>query len=334
MLIFGIKPERRRQLRGLLRVFGYFTVVGLALGGVRLRHARAEVDSQAIQLGRQMMKLSSAKQQDTYHATVNGQSIFMANSLATNDTTKGVLDRYEAYCKANAAQSPEDWRKLATARGADKPTPELFKVGMLRSGSDDEGAVLCFTKTAKSKGSLQEAIEAFGQTGDVGAFGAMRYVYAKKTEKGNTHVLAVWSDDKFVLADFIPPEDGTDAPGKDWDGIPRVPNAQRVLSAHLDGTPFGLNVYSGKEHPEKVVSHMDETMNKLGWVALDPEVEQIEKQEPGHDLRTRIYEKDGVLVTLASRVQEEGLTMTGFGVAGVGELDHVLKRAAPVSRVP
>lgn len=333
MIIFRIKPEKRRHLRGLVRVFAYFAVVGLALGAIRLRHARAEVESQTIVLGRQMMKLSSAKQHDTYHATVNGQSLFAASSLSERDSTKTILDRYEAHCKANAAQDPEQWKNLANGK-ADRPATEFFKLGMLRAGDDEEGTVLCFTKTASSKSTLREAIEAFGQTGDVGAFGAVRYVYAKKTEKGNTHVLAVWSDQKFQLSDFIPPEDGSDAPGKDFDGVPRVPGSQRVLSAQLDGTPFGLNVYAGKEAPEKVVAQLDESMHKLGWFGLDPEVEQIEQQEPGHDLKTRLYEKDGVIVTVASRVQEQGLTMTGLGVAGVGELDHMMKRASPVSRAP
>jgi hypothetical protein len=317
MYILRLSPEKRRHLRGCLRVMAYFAVIGTVTGAVQVRQARAEVKSKSIELGRQMMQLAHATDHDVNKVVWNGQAMYVASSLS-KDTPKAVLDRYEGHCASNAAQPAAGWRELAGKEAKDKP---FFQAGMLRAGDDSEGTILCFAKGAQSKGTVKEAVTAFAETGELGALGSMRYVYVRPTDQGNTLVLTAWTDDKFSVKELVA-EDDKDSLGEDFPQIPRAPDQHRMISTKLEGTPFGLNVYEGKDSPEKVAAFYDEQMPKLGWFGIDPELDQIEKEEGALSTVARLYEKDGVVLTVVMRPQKEtGLTTTGLGLAGVGALD-------------
>ena len=147
--------------------------------------------------------------------------------------------------------------------------------GIVRGGDGDEGAVLCFTKTPSSKRTFSEAVKTFATTGELGALGGVRYVYAHKSKQGNTVVLTAWTDEQFNVMRFMG-EDGKDAEGEDFTGLPRPPASTRVMSARLEDTPFGINVYRSKTAPAELAKIYDESMIKEGWMALDPELENIE----------------------------------------------------------
>jgi hypothetical protein len=308
---------RIKHVRGLVRAGAYLLGLTMVFGALRVRSARADVEDRTVQLGRQMMTLANAAEHDVNKVTLNGQTMFIGNSIG-HDTAEKILDRYQAYCEANAAQPPESWRELSSKDGAKTEKKKWLPTGVMRGGDNHEGTVVCFTKTAKSKQSIVEAAKAFADTGDLGMLGAARYVYVKQTEQGNTHVLTAWTDETFSLSQLVGEED-KDVPGQDFGGeIPRVASSRRAFSARLEDTGFGVNVYQSKEEPAKIVEHFDYMMQGQGWSAVDPELERHE--EGGPPRVGRLYEKNMVVLTLtavrASADPKDG-TFTVLGLAGV-----------------
>lgn len=275
-------PRKRRHLRGLARVFFYFTVIGIVSAAFSVRAARAEMKTRTLELGRQMMQLARASNHDVTPVRFNGQQMLLASST-TDDAAKDVLDRYEAHCEGS--------------------------LKVLRSGDDREGTVVCFVKGAETKASLREAFEAFAETGELGYLGKLRFAYARRNPgTGRTLVLTAWTEDTFNLVDMMPAE-GKDAPGADFAEVPRVPNATRALSVRAEGLPYGLNVYQTKD--EGTLAFYDVEMTRLGYKGVDPELDEVEVGGRG-----RAYVRDGVVVTVASH-RHEGSNFVMVGLAGV-----------------
>lgn len=317
-------PERAKHRRGLVRLFGFSTAVGVVCAGLSIRAARAEVVDQSIVVGRQMVGLANSDNNDVTKIVMNGQTMFVASSL-TDDTVPTVLSRYQEHCKENLAQSTEVWRALAekaaaaNTDAANQGAAMAETGGTLRGGNDDEGAVLCFVRSSTSKASLPDALKSLQETGELGALGQLRYVYAKKTQKGGAHVLAAWTLEKFNMNELLPQE-GRDVAGMDFDGVPRPAESTRILSAYLDGTPYGANVYQSRVSPEKTIAAYDDTLTKQGWFALDIEGDGKRRADILKGVTGRLYEKDGVVMTVISKVDGDRTT-TALGLAGARERD-------------
>lgn len=314
--------ERIEHRRGMLRVLAYGTVVGIVCAGFSVRAARAEVADQSIVVGRKMMELANTSRNDVSKVILNGQTMFFASSL-TDDAPDQVLARYEDNCRKNAAQSPESWRGLATdaakadATKAAQNDTMAQTGGVLRGGSGEEGTLICFVKSSSSKSTLSEALTSFQQTGELSALGMLRFVYVKKSQSGGAHILAAWTLEKFNVKEMMPEED-QDVPGNDFSEIPRPTNSVRTFSAYLDGTPYGVNMYLSNESPQAVTASFDATLTKQGWFALDIEGPAKRADESLKGMLGRVYERDGVLLTVATGV-EGNKTMTAIGLAGLHE---------------
>lgn len=279
--------QRSKNRRGALRAIAYCAFVALVSLGITARSARAELGDRTLVLGREMLTLAKASHHDVTKIEVNGQEVFVGSSV-TSDGVRAVLDRYEESCRTK------------------KSHDELVEHGMLRSGTASEGTIVCFTKGARTMGSLSDAVEAFAMTGELGRIGNARLVYARRSpSSGNTTVLTAWTDEKFNLLELAPEDTSKDATGADFPEVPRPSGSVRVLSAVASGTPYGLNVYRSGDAPAAVIAAYDTSMTQLGWHAI-----------PGNGDASRLYSKDGVVLTLAAS-REGGETLTGLGVAGV-----------------
>jgi hypothetical protein len=315
-------PERVKHRQGLIRVFGYATAVGLVCAAFSIRAARAEITDQSLIVGRQMIELSKSSKNDIAKVILNGQTMFFANSYSDDDSSK-VLERFAEHCEKNAAQSPETWRELAektakldaAASGSGQAIASTG--GMLRGGTNEEGTILCFVRSESSKPTFSEAMASFQQTGELSALGMLRYVYVKKSQKGGSHILAAWTLEKFNVKEMMPDED-QDVPGEDFSELPRPDGSVRTFAARLDGAPFGVNIYESTSAPEKVALSYDAMLTKQGWFAIDIESEPKRSDPSLKGVTGRVYQKDGVLLTMVSRV-ERNKTITGLGVAGVPE---------------
>lgn len=310
---------RREHLRGLLRVGAYMSALTLVVGAFQVRAARAEFQDRSLEIGKQLRQLTQATHEDLNKISMNGQPMWVGSAV-TESPVKGVLDRYETYCNENRSHSSEEWQKLGKeVGGTGVSNKSLFSTGVMRGGSDQEGTVVCFTKSESTKPTFGDSLKAFTETGELGALGAFRYVYAKTTEKGNTLVLTAWTDDKFNLHKLVP-EEGQDVAGNDFTDIPRSAQSNRIFSTRIEGTPFGVNVYRSKEPPSKVTAFYDEAMTQRGWAALAPKLD--ETSDDGSPVLGRLYERDGVVLTLSSHT-EQGESFTALGLAGVSaELDR------------
>ncbi|MBX3199322.1 MAG: hypothetical protein KF894_14410 [Labilithrix sp.] len=316
--------EKAKRIRGLVRVWGYFLCVMAVCGVISIRHARAEYQDQTLHFGRQMVTLAKASNHEVTKVVFNGQPVHVGSSV-TEDSAAHVLERYEEYCKANRGQMDVDFTEINKS-GTVKPllkadevgddAPAIAKAGYVRSGSDDEGAVVCFVKGPKTKPTTGEAFQSFMTTGELGAIGELRYAYASKGPSGKTLVLTVWTDSAFNLRDMVP-EDGQDAAGEDFAEVPRVPNATRIMAAKAADMPYGVNVYKTTDSPAKTFEFFDREMKSAGWFAYDPELNEAEHKGQG-----RAYMKDAVVVTLGSSVQPEG-HFVAVGLAGVAADDKL-----------
>jgi len=319
-----LSVAKSKHVRGLLRAGGYVVCLSLGLGAFQLRNAHAEAKNRTVELGRQMYQLANATQHDVNKLTFNGQPMWLGSSLA-KDSVATVLDRYEAECRQNSAQPTEEWRELANKVDEKKADRPMSSSGVMRAGDSREGTVVCFTKGASSKPTLREAFKSLADTGELGALGNLRYVYAKESSRGRTVVLTAWTDDKFSLSDIVPAE-GTEAKGADFGEIPRPPSSSRLMSAQIENTPFGVNIYrgkGGKDGPASVIGFYDEEMGKRGWAAIDPELgSQMAKrgEENTQGVIGRLYEHNGVVLTLTAH-SDQGDTISSLGLAGVVSSD-------------
>ncbi len=323
MSVFSRNPQKMKHVRGLCRAAGYLTVTAIAFSAWSIKSARAEMKQQTLTLGREMVELARASNHAVTPITMNGEKMYLASSVS-EDSAKNILDRYEASCKANPGQPAAGWKdleRLAGDKGKGDPSasPDIATTGLMRAGDDAEGSVVCFVRGDETKATTEEAFRSFTETGELGALGKLRYVYAKKSSSGRTLVLTAWTESKFNLVQMMP-EEGKDAPGSDFPELPRVPNSTRALSAHAEGLPYGVNVYRTTDEPKKVMAFYDTEMVKIGFRGFNPELDEVKDGGLG-----RTYVRDGVVLTVASKPQPEG-NFVMLGLAGVAA-----DESAPVS---
>lgn len=129
----------------------------------------------------------------------------------------------------------------------------------------------------------------------------MRYAYAKRTPTGTTHVLAAWTDRRFRAEALAAPEDGSDAPGTDSGAVARPPNARRLLTAEVVGTPYAVRVYSSKDDAPLLLRSYDAAMTSKGWERI------ADEKRPGE----RSYVHGGAVVTMVvAKADDGGATVT------------------------
>lgn len=309
-----LRTKDMKHVRGLLRAAGYLSVTMIAFSAYSIKAARAEMKQTSLSIGRDMLQYVQATHHSVTPMSVNGQMMYLGSSVS-DDAVDTVLDKYDDACKKDPGQPHLGWKDVplpneagGNAKRAD--APDLVSKGVMRSGVEGkEGSVLCFMRGEETKPSTQEAWTSFMQTGELGALGKVRYVYAKKTNDGRTLVLTAWTESKFNLNDMIP-EEGKDSAGADFPQIPRVPNSVRALSAHAEGRPYGVNVYKTTDSPAQTLAFYDKHMVTDGWRGVAPEMDP--KEGYGHS-----YVKEGVVLTVGISQQKEG-NFVALGLAGVG----------------
>ena len=318
-----------KRVRGGLRAGGYLCVTMLAFSAYSIKVARAEMKQTSLSIGREMLQFVQASNQSITPISLNGQMMYMGSAV-TDDKVDDVLDRYDEACRKDPGQPNLGWKDVQLDRGPDsakkEDAPDIVSKGVMRAGDGHEGSVLCFMRGENTKPSTQEAWTSFVQTGELGALGKARYVYAKRTQNNHTLVLTAWTGSKFNLKEMMP-ADGGDAPGEDFPQIPRVPHASRALSARAEGLPYGINVYKTTDSPQETLAYYDKAMVSAGWRGIDPEL------DPKTEGYGRNYLRDGVALSLGISVQKEG-NFVALGLAGVGADSPEASPTPSVSREP
>jgi hypothetical protein len=261
--------------------------VSLGLGLVAARSVYGDVKSSALSIGHELGQMGDVGTGRPLR--LNGETIHVGST--TEDLPLAtVLDRAEAGCASNAAGVAGEIASLPEALRRHVPAGTRAS-GVLREDRGDRGIVACLVRDDDHVSTgMKESVARLGamvSTGDLGQVGKLRYVFAERTMSGRTHVVAAWTDGPFNLYALVP-EGGHDTPGTDPADAPRPPGALRILSADIDGVPYGVRLYDTAATPAEVIAVYDAAMPGRGWEpsggAATAGEDQRAYSRPGADL--------------------------------------------------
>jgi len=261
------------------------------------RSARAEMAQLSLQLGRDLLPLSDLLTERA-RVDINGERIWVASALSPQPIRE-ILDRFESYCRGEGV-SGHTWGSGASA--TDKlSVSKLVDVGVLRSEDGAEGAVFCLPGGAEKRDPFPRRLGEFLRTKDLGQLGRVRYAYIRR-ERGMSQVLTLWSDEHLRLDKMVGMAD--EEPGFDNPDLPRPIRSRRIVSATIDGTPYGARGYVSQADPKDVLAAYSDAMVSRGFRAATTA-----------DPLTLGFLRDGSLVTIRADRRAEG---TVIGVAEMG----------------
>lgn len=261
------KARREPRIKKLARLAVYCTAVSLGLGLVAARSVYGDVKQTALSMGHELGQLGDVGTKRPLR--INGEPIFIGSSVE-DLSVKEILDRTEARCKLASAGMAADLENLSATlkQGVEEQVGASKAAGILREDRDDSGVVACLIRDeGEPAGGMNDVAARLGEmvkTGNLGALGRLRYVFAEKTKTGRTHVVAAWTEGPFNLYALMPGA-GKDAPGSDSTLVARPPRAQRILSADVEGVPYSVRIYDSAATPAEIVKMYDDEMPKKGW---------------------------------------------------------------------
>lgn len=279
----------------LLRLLCFSVVVCLGIGLLAARSVYGDMKSSAMSLGHELGKLGDVGK--TRPLRINGEAIFIASTTEDMPLSE-VLNRVEARCKQDSAGMPAELQNLSEA--LQKKLPEGVKgskgAGVIREERPGAGMVACFARDdgqgPDGMKALVGRVAGLVETGDLSKLGKLRYVFAETTKKGRTHIVAAWTDGPFNIYKLAPDEG--DAVGSDPADAPRPPRATRLLTADLEGAPYGVRVYESDAAPQDIIALYDKEMPSRGYAPL--------LGVPGDNADRRAFAKGGVdLLIFADR---------------------------------
>lgn len=295
------REQERGKLAGLVRVLGYFTVVGAFSGVYCVANARAEVGEKMFEIGQNLSELSDLVD-TTHNFSMNGQHVYLSTGYSSQPFGK-VLDRYEQHCKDNDGVFTELFKDA-------EPTTEVsssLKLGILREQKLDQGALVCLTQGSRTASSVLQALQEFNETHDFGALGDIRYVHVKRTPDGRTKTTLLWSDGSLKLDELAPP-DGREPSGRDPVYLPRPAESRRLISIDAVGTKYNAFVYTTDRKPEQVMQEVKSSMESQGWISIGKTVD---------DTLTRGFLRNDVTAYVGIRKDDEN----GKTIVGMSEIE-------------
>lgn len=278
-----------------LRLSVFLLVSALGVTWFLTQRVEAQVGEMLLGLGEQMMRLEGSTQGEPSVVAFNGLPVQILQG-SVDQPMDEVLDEFESRCASHYSELNQELGALVEAglwRGEgeprlDDPTEQQMiarleeevdrveagdEVGVLRRVDGFNGFVACFQppEGQTAPNGLLGAIETFGQTEDLSAFGNMRYVFVEGYEEdgeARTHVVSMWTDEPIVMRDLFP-VDGADAPGSDPEGLARPPSSRRTLSATVEGQPYGLYLYRRDgDHADGTLRFLRRSLEEAGWAVV------------------------------------------------------------------
>jgi hypothetical protein len=258
-------------LAGAIRVsraIVFTVVVFLLCCGVYVRNVRASANEQAVTLGRELAQFGDVLS-GAHRVTINGETVYVATAVS-DQSIKGLLDRFEAYCDAHNGGVPQDFATKAPEKAEQLRQglgdEWLEHWGVIREEHETEGTVMCIAQhDAGGFAGLMRNLETFMRDWDLHAVGDFRYVYARRIEGDRTQVFTSLTDGPFHLRRVLPDRGGSEPPGNDPPNVPRPPNSRRLLSSSVDGAPYALHVFTSPESIDTVAAFYDRELPGRGW---------------------------------------------------------------------
>lgn len=283
MIVLLFIAWRSRRAASVMRLLAFLTFVSTLLSLACARRANAEMTTHAMRVGRDLLPL--VRELDgAATVSLNGERITLEYD-GTTRSVRAVLDAAEESCRLGGVDA---------------------QLGIHRRGNDDEGVVMCFARGARSAATLIDQVAAFADTNDLGAFGKLRYVYARREGDGAAALVAA-TDDSFRLAALSGDAraNAADAAGSDDAALPRPRSSVRFLTARIEGTAYAARGYRTHLSAGVVRAEYDEAMLARGFTVVTMPAR-----------KTSAYAKGGVLVTFATSLDGNGDTLVSIGTMG------------------
>ena len=274
----GIKIDQRPatsrgwRLKKVGRLFAFCFVASVIGAGLSLRSVHADAENAAMGLGHELGKLGDAGKRVI---RLNNQEMHVyatSEDIAVDD----LLDRVEGACREGSpAGGVFEGLSPAARQHMPMDPADARAAGVLRKDEGDAGVVACLVKEegAQSPGSAQmiDRMQQFMRTGDLSVIGKLRYVYARESGPGRSHVVTAWTDGTFDVSALMP-KNGEDTPGADSKFLPRPTSAVRLLTADVQGVPYALRLYDAAGSPPDVLASYEAALLENGWASVPSDV--------------------------------------------------------------
>lgn len=252
------------RVRRVMRVSVYLAVVTLLLGTIATRRVYGSVEKGALEIGSGLAQLGDVVGPN-YRVSINGEVVNVSSAM-TDEPLDTVLDRFEKECREHAGGLEEELGSLPQTLQSQLPPAVRGPagIGIVRTRDTDSGMVACLARDVDlGYGGTMEAIGRFAKSGDLADLGKLRYVMAERTASGRTHVVGAWTEGSFRIGHLFPASG--DCPGSDLPDTFRPDGSRRLLTASVDGAPFGVRIYDAKGTPDEVLSQYERGMVAAGW---------------------------------------------------------------------
>lgn len=251
-----------QRLLAAVRVAGLLCLLQACAALFLVQRARANADQTLDRVGSWLAQLQGVVSNEPTPLWVNGLRIWLASGRSTN-SPESVLDDFENYCNGRTGISfPQDALTRTAAESPAAGTPNRY--GVFRIENAERGIVACLDGRSVTAhvATFAERARSFLNTGDLAAFGELRYFLVLPGEHGGSAFLTAWTRGSAKLLEMFP-EQG-DAPGEDLPNVPRPAEAQRQLSAGVPGkgrltsygVPSALNI---------ALERYQEQLTRAGW---------------------------------------------------------------------
>jgi hypothetical protein len=289
----------------LARVSIFLAVLLAASMFVGTKVAASRVEEKGMDLGRQLSSFRDLLG-GTHQVLLNGEHIYLASKV-TDLEIGAILDRFERHCRENSGGIDEELSRSSQGERVAVRAPAAWELrfGTLRRQNDHEGMVACIAREHEpGLAGMLAALTRVMKTGELHDFGNLRYAYARRTDDGaHTHLITTFTEGSFNLYGVLGRE-GREPGGSDPPGAPRPPNAQRMFSASVDGSPYGLQSYTTSDAPARVVQFYNDEMPKRGWRKLAKEEEIF---------GSSIWSREGIFMGVSAlQLDDEDKTIVMF----------------------
>lgn len=300
------------NVKGILRLGLYLTVVVGISAWWMVREVSAELSERALSIGRTVESWRDPAA-GTSTIRLNGARISIT-SVSSDDQVSAILDRFVHMCARNSGGMREEIHALI-ARGAQIPEHVAEQFGVFRTQNEQrEGTAACFARDAAGGMSgLLDRVTKLAETGDLAALGQLRYVFAHRREGASTtHVLTLVSHDALPIEQIFP--DSGDVAGPDLVPGVRPERARRVVSAELEGTSQRAVIYEAQTSADAALRAYDHALPARGYQRGD--LSLVSDQMPAP---TRVFIKpDETLLIMAKDHGDQNSQVTAFRLSNGG----------------
>jgi len=286
------------------------------------QRASAELSERALNAGRELERWAQRAGDEGTTLRINGQ-VLTLTTASTELPIDAVLDRFEGLCARDSGGTAEELTELAQQP---KGLPEGFaaeRFGVLRSAGEHEGTAACFARSGR--GGLAQLFAAVGElaeTGDLNAFGKLRYLFVRKSARGSgNHVITVSSEGPLPLLEMWP-ESG-DAPGSDLPAGARPADSVRTLSAEAPG--YALTTYESARSPAQALASYASQLASRGYRRIPLEAGEHASADRAEQAPSQVFAQgNDVLILFAtehegtsgSLVSATRIVRRGYAAAG------------------